>query len=324
MSKGTQAIMLRRLSVSDSPYELTAMLHRAFSHLGQMGLNCTCVDQSVEVTRERSGKGKCYVAVSDGRIAGTITVCRPDPGSKSVWYHRRSVASVHQLGVDPEFQGRGLGTALLGFAENWTRAQGYQELALDTAQPARHLLAFYKGRGYRIVESVRFPGKRYRSVILSKVVAEPDTYRAVASDLPRRRCKPYFDDNRPRRRYMNRSSLRQHRCLFHLPSHVAEQSRHRTERSASLSAAAVPLARHRLAAQRFMLLITIDSGMVTPLRHAVMGACGEMLRFLRIQPIARSNKVKVWLCLTGLAMDLAMSAILRTLPAAEFGRIASA
>jgi GNAT superfamily N-acetyltransferase len=317
-----QAITLRRLSVSDSPYELTAMLHRAFSRLGQMGLNCTCVDQSVEVTRERSGKGKCYIAVCDERIVGTITFCRPDPGSRSVWYHRRSVASVHQLGVDPEFQGAGLGTALLGFAESWARARGYRELALDTAQPARHLLAFYRGRGYRIVESVWFPGKRYRSVILSKVVAEPDTYRAVASNLPHPRCNPYFDGNRPRRRYMNRSSLRQHRCLFHLPSHVTEQSRHLKERTASLSAAAVPLARHRSAPQRFMLPITIEAGMVTPLRHAVMGACGEMLRFLRIQPIGRSNKVKVWLCLTGLAVDLAMGSIMRTVAAAEFGRIA--
>lgn len=317
-----QAITLRRLSVSDSPHELTAMLHRAFSRLGQMGLNCTCVDQSVEVTRERSGKGECYIAVCNERIVGTITFCRPDPRSRSVWYHRRSVASVHQLGVDPEFQGTGLGTALLGFAESWARAHGYQELALDTAQPARHLLAFYRGRGFRIVEAVRFPDKRYRSVVLSKVVAEPDTYRAVASDLPRPCCNPFFDDNRPRRRYMNRSSLREHRCLFHLPGHVAEKSRHRIERSASLSAAAVPLARHRSAAQRFMLPITIDAAMVTPLRRAVTGACGEMLRFLRVQPIAHSNRAKVWLCLTGLAMDLAIGSIMRTVPAAEFGRIA--
>jgi GNAT superfamily N-acetyltransferase len=319
-----QAITLHRLCGSDSPYELTAMLHRAFSRLGQMGLNCTCVDQSVEVTRERSGKGECYIAVCGERIAGTITVCRPDPGSKSVWYHRRSVVSVHQLGVDPEFQGTGLGTALLGFAESWARAHGYHELALDTAQPARHLLAFYRGRGFRIVEAVRFPDKRYRSVVLSKAVAEPDIYYPVASHLLRPRCKPSFDDSRPWRRYMNlnRSSLRQHRCLLQLPRHMAEQSQHRIEKDASQSAAAVPLPRYRSAVQRFMLPITIDAAMVTPLRRAVMGACGEMLRFLRIQPIARSNKVKVWLCLTGLAVDLAMGSIMRTVPAAEFGRIA--
>jgi hypothetical protein len=46
-----------------------------------------------------------------------------------------------------------------------------------------------------------------------------------------------------------------------------------------------------------------------------------MLTFLRVQPIAHSNKVKVWLCLALLAMDLATDAIMRTLPAAEFGRV---
>ncbi len=75
-----QAISLRPLSDGDSLDELTAMLHRAFSRLGQMGLNCTCVDQSVAVTRERIEKGACYVAVCDGRLVGTITLYGPDPG----------------------------------------------------------------------------------------------------------------------------------------------------------------------------------------------------------------------------------------------------
>jgi hypothetical protein len=69
-----------------------------------------------------------------------------------------------------------------------------------------------------------------------------------------------------------------------------------------------------------MLPITIGAGMVTPLRRVVVSACGEMLTFLRVQPIAHSNKVKVWLCLALLAMDLATDAIMRTLPAAEFAR----
>jgi hypothetical protein len=70
-----------------------------------------------------------------------------------------------------------------------------------------------------------------------------------------------------------------------------------------------------------MLPITIDAGMVTPLRRAVIGTCGEMLTFLRVQPIAHSNKVKVWLCLALSAVDLARDAIMRTVPAAEFGRV---
>jgi GNAT superfamily N-acetyltransferase len=172
LSTGMQTISLRPLSDGDSLEELTAMLHRAFSRLGQMDLNCTCIDQSVAVTRERIEKGACYVAVCDGRLVGTITLYGPDPGSKSAWYHRQAVASIHQLGVDPEFQGSGLGTDLLQFAECWAREHGYRELALETPQPAEHLVAFYMRHGYRPVELVTFQGKRYRSLVLSKGVAE--------------------------------------------------------------------------------------------------------------------------------------------------------
>jgi GNAT superfamily N-acetyltransferase len=169
---GMQAITLRRIEASDSLEELTAMLHRAFSRQRQMGLNCTCVDQSVQVTRERIEKGACYIAACGGRLVGTVTLYAPDCQSQSHWYHQPDVASVHQLAVAPDFQNSGLGTALLQFAEDWATERGYTELALDTAQPAIHLLSFYMRHGYRFVESVRFQGKVYYSVILSKELLE--------------------------------------------------------------------------------------------------------------------------------------------------------
>jgi hypothetical protein len=46
--------------------------------------------------------------------------------------------------------------------------RGYAELALDTPQPAAHLVAFYRGHGFRIVGFLRFDGKRYDSAILAK------------------------------------------------------------------------------------------------------------------------------------------------------------
>jgi GNAT superfamily N-acetyltransferase len=148
-----------------------------------MGLNCTCVNQTVAVTRERIEKEACYVAVCDRRLVGTFTLYRPAPESESTWYHRQEVASIHQLGVDPEFQAMGLGTDLLTFAEGWAREHGYQELALETPQPAKQLVAFYMGCGYRPVESVKFQGKHYRSVVLSKGVAQQDICHAYAPPL---------------------------------------------------------------------------------------------------------------------------------------------
>jgi hypothetical protein len=56
-------------------------------------------------------------------------------------------------------------------AEQWTREAGYSELALDTAEQATHLTEFYHRRGYRWISTIQWPGKTYRSVILSKPVS---------------------------------------------------------------------------------------------------------------------------------------------------------
>ena len=116
---------------------------------------------------------------------------------------------------------------------------------------------------------------------------------------------------------MNRSPLRQRGFLLHHRNPAAEPPQNRRP---SISVATVA-PRHWSVTHGLMLPITIDASMVTPLRRAVVGACGEMLSFLRIQPVAHSDRVKVWLCLPNSAMHVAMAAVMRTLPAAEFGRI---
>lgn len=162
-------IELRRFDpASDSFDALTTMLHHAFSRLGAMGLNCTCVDQSAVVTRSRATRGDCYVALCDGRIIGTMTLYAPDHDSLCELYRRDDMASLRQFGVEPAWQARGIGTMLLAFAEHWAATRGYAELALDTPQPAAHLIAFYRGHGFRIVDFLRFDGKRYDSAILTK------------------------------------------------------------------------------------------------------------------------------------------------------------
>jgi len=45
---------------------------------------------------------------------------------------------------------------------------GVEELALDTAEPAIHLIEFYKKRGYRFIEYTQWDEVNYRSVIMSK------------------------------------------------------------------------------------------------------------------------------------------------------------
>jgi GNAT superfamily N-acetyltransferase len=148
--------------------QLTGMLHRAFSRLGEMGISCSCVNQAPAVTRRRVTGGDCFVAVSGHRIVGTITLYAPDTVSEGRYYRDARVASARQLGVDPQFQGLGVGVALLHLAESWARRHGYARLALDTPEPADHLIGYYQRQGFQVVERLHFSGRPYRSVIFAK------------------------------------------------------------------------------------------------------------------------------------------------------------
>lgn len=165
--------IIRPLTPDDSIEVLTDLIHRAYAPLGAMGLNYTAVDQSAEITAQRASRGICFVAIRGREIIGTLVVQPPDPESECRYFSRPGVASVRQFAVAPERQGTGVGSNLLAKAESWARDQGYSEVAMDTAEPATHLVELYGRRGYLFVDWVQWPGKTYRSVVLSKSLACP-------------------------------------------------------------------------------------------------------------------------------------------------------
>lgn len=168
------SILLRPLAPTDSLEALTALLHRAYAPLGAAGMNFTAVDQTVEKTRERAGRGQCFVAVQGEHIVGTVTVDGMfDPNlhrwaRATPWFFRADVAHLHQYAVDPELQRSGIGGRLMRACEDWARKQGHRALALDTAMPATHLRQRYQLAGFRDVADVQWGGKTYRSVIMVK------------------------------------------------------------------------------------------------------------------------------------------------------------
>jgi GNAT superfamily N-acetyltransferase len=173
------SFLVRPLRAADSLEALTTLLHRAYAPLGAAGMNFTAVDQTVEQTRERVGRGQCFVAERDGAVIGTATVSGAyDPNRHgwaraTPWCFRTDVANLQQYAVDPAAQGAGIGTALLAACEDWAREHGHSALALDTAVPATHLRRRYERAGFRTVDEVQWGGKAYRSVIMAKPLAEP-------------------------------------------------------------------------------------------------------------------------------------------------------
>ena len=163
-----RGVEIGTIAPTDSLQELTRLLHAAYAELGAMGLNYTAVDQPVEVTEKRVRAGVCFVAVAAGSIVGTIAVEPPVDDPACPYFAQPSVASAHQLAVAPAYQRKGIGSRLLKRAESWALANGYSELVLDTAEPARHLVALYGRLGYGHVGFVQWEAKAYRSVLMAK------------------------------------------------------------------------------------------------------------------------------------------------------------
>lgn len=171
MAAGTgdgEGYQIRLLSPADDLAALTEMLHRAYGALARRGMRFWASHQSVEDTRKRVGQGECWVAASGGVIVGTIVLKDTTEAKGTPWYERPDVTCFNQFAVEPAWQGRGLGSKLIELVERRAREKGLAELALDTAEGADDLIAYYLRRGYRFIEHVSWNGVNYRSVILSK------------------------------------------------------------------------------------------------------------------------------------------------------------
>lgn len=169
-------VTVRGWTSGDDLAELTALLHRAYAPLAARGMRYLASHQDETTTRVRIAKGECFVAEARGRLVGTVTLRDARHTAGCPWYDRPDVASFGQFAVDPEHQGRGVGSALIEHVERRAGETGVAELALDTAETADDLIAFYTRRGYRFVGHVRWDAVNYRSVVMTKSVRPPPSH----------------------------------------------------------------------------------------------------------------------------------------------------
>jgi GNAT superfamily N-acetyltransferase len=164
-------VTIRRVAPGDSFPALKELLHRAYAPLAARGMRFLASSQNVSTTLLRAQRGECYVAADANNVLiGTVVLSEVAATRGSPWYDRPDVASFGQYAVEPAWQGRGIGSRMLAVVEARAAEKGVVELALDTAEGATELIAFYGRRGYRFVEHVTWPDVNYRSVIMSKAV----------------------------------------------------------------------------------------------------------------------------------------------------------
>lgn len=167
-------IQIRELREEDSVEAITTLLHVAYAPLAAMNFRYMASHQDSGTTRRRLHSGFPLVATDGEEIVGTVTLYGPSPDSPCAWYQQAGVFRFGQFAVHPTLQGQGIGTRLLARVEATARERFAQELALDTAEEALHLRRWYERCGFRFVQFASWSDTNYRSVVLSRRLAESE------------------------------------------------------------------------------------------------------------------------------------------------------
>jgi predicted N-acetyltransferase YhbS len=133
-------MMIRAATEADVP-ALLAVLHAAFEeYRGRLDPPSSTHAETEASLRRKLATTHAAIAIMDGAAAGCV-FHEDQPGR----------AYLSRLAVLPAHRGRGLGDALLRFAEERARASGRSRACLSVrlALPSRQ--KYYQRRGYRLV-----------------------------------------------------------------------------------------------------------------------------------------------------------------------------
>ncbi|HKF74893.1 MAG TPA: GNAT family N-acetyltransferase [Candidatus Dormibacteraeota bacterium] len=157
---------LRRAGENDVE-EVAAILEEAAAWLRSRGIDQWPARWPRSWLAARIREAECYLALRDGRAAGTLSLQRSD---LPIWGERPPDALyVHRLAV--RRRDAGLGRRLLTWAEQAAAATGRRYLRLDCLAENRQLTAYYERAGYCHRGEVRVA--RRTSSLYEKDVAQP-------------------------------------------------------------------------------------------------------------------------------------------------------
>ena len=130
----SEALAIRPVADSDVA-ALTELLLRAYRPLAEQGMHYVASYQTEDVTRRRLGRGLGYVALLGETLVGTVTLYPTTIFSECAWYQQPEVWYFGQFAVDPPYQDRGVGGALMDFAEQAARGAGASRLSAGRDSP---------------------------------------------------------------------------------------------------------------------------------------------------------------------------------------------
>jgi GNAT superfamily N-acetyltransferase len=87
---------------------------------------------------------RLYVAECQGRVVGTFTLIILE----NLSHGGAPAGLVESVAVDPDYQGQGVGTAMMEYARGYCRARGCYKMSLSSNLRRGRAHAFYDGLGF--------------------------------------------------------------------------------------------------------------------------------------------------------------------------------
>ena len=159
------------VSDEDDIDALTRLVNWAYEVLKNQGLNYVGTSQDSKITRDRMRDGDCWIALVDGQMVGSVMLYPAGFMCGCPYYRDYGPAVFGQFAVAPDFQGLGVGRALIDRIETEARRAGATILACDTSELAYDLIKMYEKWGFEKVGNADWrPKVNYRSVILAREI----------------------------------------------------------------------------------------------------------------------------------------------------------
>jgi GNAT superfamily N-acetyltransferase len=147
---------IRRATAADAE-AVSQVVLRALRETNARDYPASVIDRLVstlpEAVAAKLEAWHAFVAVVDGRIVGTASL----DGNR-----------VRAVFVDPDHQGRGIGTKLMDAVENAANGQSERSLDLQSSITAQQ---FYAKRGFKFVREAVYGEER--AIVMSKDISNP-------------------------------------------------------------------------------------------------------------------------------------------------------
>lgn len=136
-------VTIRPATSNDYP-AVRDLTHAAYIAAGHIAVESDYAATLTDIPARAEG---LYVAEVDGRVAGSVNIAPPPSEMTEVAYDNE--LEFRMLAVHPDFQGRGIGRALVSYALDMARNRNADAVAITTMASMTTAQAMYHAMGFQ-------------------------------------------------------------------------------------------------------------------------------------------------------------------------------